>query len=136
VTGSAVRLVDEAGAARRFRRPVAAARSTWAPTVVLKSAQGVWELVGDLLPVLRADLDEVRGSATRTRVPAGCTVLGDPALLVVDDTATVEPLVVFDTRSGPIWLQAGAEVNAEAERSRELRRGEPAEAELQAPAKD
>jgi membrane protein len=38
------------------------------------------------------------------------------------------------------WLSAlalllGAEINAEAERSRELRRGEPAEAELQAPAK-
>jgi membrane protein len=37
-----------------------------------------------------------------------------------------------------LWLSAlallfGAEVNAEAERSRELRRGEPAEAELQAP---
>jgi membrane protein len=38
------------------------------------------------------------------------------------------------------WLSAvallfGAEINAEAERSRELRRGEPAETELQAPAK-
>jgi membrane protein len=39
-----------------------------------------------------------------------------------------------------LWLSSvallfGAEVNAEAERSRELRRGEPAESELQAPAK-
>jgi membrane protein len=39
-----------------------------------------------------------------------------------------------------LWLSSvalllGAEVNAEAERSRELRRGEPAERELQAPAK-
>jgi membrane protein len=39
-----------------------------------------------------------------------------------------------------LWLSAvalllGAEINAEAERSRELRRGEPAELELQAPAK-
>jgi membrane protein len=39
-----------------------------------------------------------------------------------------------------LWISAlallfGAEVNAEAERSRELRRGEPAEAELQAPAR-
>ena len=37
-----------------------------------------------------------------------------------------------------LWLTGvallfGAEVNAEAERSRELRRGEPAEVELQAP---
>jgi membrane protein len=39
-----------------------------------------------------------------------------------------------------LWLSGvalllGAEINAEAERSRELRRGEPAEVELQAPAK-
>ena len=39
-----------------------------------------------------------------------------------------------------LWLSAvalllGAEINAEAERSRELRTGEPAELELQAPAK-
>jgi membrane protein len=39
-----------------------------------------------------------------------------------------------------LWISAvalllGAEINAEAERSRELRRGEPAEVELQAPAK-
>jgi membrane protein len=39
-----------------------------------------------------------------------------------------------------LWLSAlallfGAEVNAEAERSRELRRGEPAERRIQAPAK-
>jgi len=39
-----------------------------------------------------------------------------------------------------LWLSSlallvGAEINAEAERSRELRRGEPAERELQAPAR-
>jgi membrane protein len=37
---------------------------------------------------------------------------------------------------GALALLFGAEVNAEAERSRELRRGEPAEVELQAPTKD
>jgi membrane protein len=40
-----------------------------------------------------------------------------------------------------LWLSGvalllGAEINAEAERSRELRRGEPAESEIQAPTKD
>jgi membrane protein len=40
-----------------------------------------------------------------------------------------------------LWLSGvallfGAEINAEAERSRELRRGEPAETKLQAPPKD
>jgi membrane protein len=39
-----------------------------------------------------------------------------------------------------LWLSGlallfGAEINAEAERSRELRRGEPAELDLQAPAR-
>jgi membrane protein len=39
-----------------------------------------------------------------------------------------------------LWISSvallfGAEINAEAERSRELRRGEPAERELRAPAK-
>jgi membrane protein len=33
-------------------------------------------------------------------------------------------------------LLFGGELNADAERSRELRRGEPAEVELQAPTKD
>ena len=37
---------------------------------------------------------------------------------------------------GALALLFGAEVNAEAERSRELRRGEPAEVDLQAPTKD
>jgi membrane protein len=37
---------------------------------------------------------------------------------------------------GGLALLFGAEVNAEAERSRELRRGEPAEVDLQAPTKD
>jgi membrane protein len=36
---------------------------------------------------------------------------------------------------GGLAMLFGAEVNAEAERSRELRRGEPAETEIQAPAK-
>jgi len=50
---------------------------------------------------------------------------------------SLAPVVVMLTW---LWLSAvalllGAEINAEAERSRELRRGEPAEAELQAPAK-
>jgi membrane protein len=34
-----------------------------------------------------------------------------------------------------VALLLGAEINAEAERSRELRKGEPAEVELQAPSK-
>jgi membrane protein len=48
--------------------------------------------------------------------------------------AAVVILLVWFWLSG-VALLFGAEINAEAERSRELRRGEPAEVELQAPAK-
>jgi UDP-N-acetylglucosamine diphosphorylase/glucosamine-1-phosphate N-acetyltransferase len=84
------------------------------PAITLKGKRlaGAWELIADLAAVLRADLDAACLAAARTRVPAGCTVLGDAALLMVDDTAIVEPHVVFDTRGGPIWVQAGAEIRA------------------------
>lgn len=117
-TGSAVRLVDESGATIGAALPPKmewngpGALAPTAPTVVLKGRRllGAWELIADLPGVLRADLDAARLAAKRTRVPAGCTVLGDAALLVVDDAAAVEPHVVFDTRGGPIWVQALAEI--------------------------
>ncbi len=83
-----------------------------APTVTLQGRRlaGVWTLVGDLLPALRADLAEALEAGGPGRAPAGGTVIGDASLLRVDDGAVVEPLVVFDTRNGPVWIQAGAEV--------------------------
>ncbi len=48
-------------------------------------------------------LDHAAGGA----VPAGCVVLGDPAALAVAG-ATVEPMVVFDVRKGPIILEPGS----------------------------
>ncbi len=73
---------------------------------------GVWQLVGDLVPTLRTDLDSVRGAHLPTRTPAGCTILGDPAGLIVEEGVQVEPFVVLDLRHGPIWIQAGAEVRS------------------------
>ncbi len=70
---------------------------------------GAWQLVGDLGPVLRGDIAAAR-PAHGSRVPAGCTVLGDGADLIVEEGAVVEPHVVFDLRAGPVWLRAGAEV--------------------------
>lgn len=72
--------------------------------------EGIWQLVGDLVPTLNADLGTVLAGHLPTRVPAGCTVLGDVAGLIVEEGAQVEPLVVFDLRAGPVWIQAGAEV--------------------------
>jgi UDP-N-acetylglucosamine diphosphorylase/glucosamine-1-phosphate N-acetyltransferase len=61
---------------------------------------------------LRADLERERLQRDWDRVPAGCVVIGDPALLLVDDTAVIEPHVVFDTRNGPVWVRRQAEVRA------------------------
>ena len=84
------------------------------PAVALrgKRLDGVWEIVADLTGVLRADIETERAGREGGRIPAGCTVLGDPAQLLVDDGALVEPLVVFDLRSGPVWIRAGAEIRA------------------------
>lgn len=114
--GRPVRLVDHGGEPVGSLIPAGVATprapDPAAPSVTLKGKRlaGAWELVGDLVPTLRADLDAALADSGPGRVPAGCTVLGDAALLRVDDGAAVEPLVVFDTRGGPIWLQAGADV--------------------------
>lgn len=94
--------------------PGAAGISESWPSVAVpgKVLGGAWELVGDLVTALRADLERVRGGHLPTRVPAGCTVLGDPACLIVEEGARVEPLVVFDVRDGPVWIQSGAEIRA------------------------
>jgi len=73
---------------------------------------GAWELVANLPARLLADLAVAREATDGARVPAGTTVLGDPADLLIEDTAAVEPLVVLDTRNGPIWIRAGAEVRS------------------------
>lgn len=73
---------------------------------------GVWQLVGSLVTTLRSDLEGVCSGHLPTRVPAGCTVLGDAADLIVEEGAHVEPLVVFDLRNGPVWIQTGTEIRA------------------------
>ena len=86
-------------------------KASWPAVVVAgKLLAGAWEIIADLVPALRADLDAIRADRAAARVPAGCTVLGDAAALLVDDGAHVEPLVAFDTRGGPIWVQEGAEI--------------------------
>ncbi len=118
--GAPLRLVDAGGETIGAVLPAGAA---WAgaralppesPAVTLpgKRLAGAWELVADLPALLRADLDAARTAGGHPRVPGGCTVLGDPALLMVEDAAVVEPLVVFDTRGGPIRVEAGAELRS------------------------
>jgi UDP-N-acetylglucosamine diphosphorylase/glucosamine-1-phosphate N-acetyltransferase len=72
--------------------------------------EGAWRLVADLPAVLQADLAAVAASHV-PQVPDGCTVLGDPARVFAGEAA-VEPHVVFDVRTGPVWLGRGVEVRA------------------------
>jgi len=73
---------------------------------------GAWQIIGDLAPVLRGDLETRRRVYGGARVPPGCTVLGDAGHVLVDERAQVEPLVVFDVRNGPVWVRAGAEIRS------------------------
>jgi UDP-N-acetylglucosamine diphosphorylase/glucosamine-1-phosphate N-acetyltransferase len=76
------------------------------PGVVLHGAH-------DLVPALeRLLLDDVRALlGDSDPLPAGTTVLGDPAAIALHDAA-VEPGVVFDVRNGPVVLESGAEVRS------------------------
>jgi len=70
--------------------------------------RGTFDLVGALDHFLTADcLGFASGECDP--VPAGSVVLGDPALVLCRNGA-VEPGVVFDTRSGPVVVERGAEV--------------------------
>jgi UDP-N-acetylglucosamine diphosphorylase/glucosamine-1-phosphate N-acetyltransferase len=77
-----------------------------------KRLDGVWQIIKDLVPALREDLELERKEREGGRVPTSCTVLGDPANLLIDEGAAIEPHVVFDTRNGPIWIQQGAQIRA------------------------
>lgn len=84
-----------------------------APTLSFtgRRIRGAWELVRDLVPTLSADLDAMVRERGASRVPAGCSVLGDPSLVICDG-ASVEPYTVFDTRGGPVVLEHGVEVRS------------------------
>ncbi len=68
-----------------------------------------WDYVGQLSPMLASDL-AVLGPALALQQHAG-TVLGTHPVFV-EQGATVEPHVVFDTALGPVLVRAGATVQA------------------------
>jgi len=71
--------------------------------------RGVHDLVGCLEQLLREDVLKLLGDSDP--VPAGSTVLGDPAWIALRESA-IEPGVVFDTRNGPVVLESGVEVRS------------------------
>jgi UDP-N-acetylglucosamine diphosphorylase/glucosamine-1-phosphate N-acetyltransferase len=76
------------------------------PGMVLR---GVYDLVAALERLLPDDVRALLGDTDP--LPAGSTVLGDPAAIALRD-AVVEPGVVFDVRTGPVVLESGAEVRS------------------------
>src|SRR2546430_662771 len=94
------------GPGATWDRPQPHARTIEVAGVVL---HGVYDLVATLEQLLHADLRALLGDADP--IPAGTTVLGDPAAIASHD-AVVEPGVVFDVRGGPAALASAAEVRA------------------------
>ena len=69
-----------------------------------------WELIA-------VNADELRSgyavyTASRQRGEHVATVLGDPALVFVEENAVVEPGVILDAAEGPVVVAAGARVKA------------------------
>jgi UDP-N-acetylglucosamine diphosphorylase / glucose-1-phosphate thymidylyltransferase / UDP-N-acetylgalactosamine diphosphorylase / glucosamine-1-phosphate N-acetyltransferase / galactosamine-1-phosphate N-acetyltransferase len=70
----------------------------------------VWDLVGHLPDMLQADALAMM-PATGHLVPATLTVIGTHAVHV-DESATVEPMVIADATAGPVLIGRGAHVQA------------------------
>ncbi len=70
-----------------------------------------WELVEHNGDCLRQDFQSV--VRTKERVPSSnFTVVGDPELVHVAPSATVEPMVVFNTHNGPVMVDEEALITA------------------------
>ena len=70
----------------------------------------VWDFITMLSPLLREDI-EALGPTLECSMPAEAIRLGRGNVFV-EDGATVEPAVCFDTTDGPILIRAGATVRA------------------------
>ncbi len=118
--GKPARLVDAAGETvgavldRGVAFTTPAAIPDKLPTVKLEGRvlAGAWELVKELPALLTADIEAARADLPDAVVPAGTTLIGHPSHLVIEEGASVEPLVVFDVRNGPIWIRKGAEIRS------------------------
>jgi UDP-N-acetylglucosamine diphosphorylase/glucosamine-1-phosphate N-acetyltransferase len=86
--------------------PLAAAQAVEVPGLVL---HGVFDLIPALQKLLPDDARAMLGDSDP--VPAGSTVIGDPAALALHG-ALIEPGVVFDLTHGPVVIEGGAEIRA------------------------
>jgi UDP-N-acetylglucosamine diphosphorylase/glucosamine-1-phosphate N-acetyltransferase len=89
---------------------------TWKGTLPHHPAGGrllryPWELVDANAEQLRVDFGRP-APGRKPPLPAGIAVVGPPERLRVDPTADVDPMVVADTRHGPVVIDAEAGVTA------------------------
>jgi len=71
--------------------------------------EGVWDLIGQLTPQLTDDIALISPSLQALKHTRD--VIGDHSV-VVEETATVEPYVVFDASAGPILVRRGSTISA------------------------
>lgn len=86
--------------------PLADAHAIEVPGLVL---HGVFDLLPALLKLLPEDTRAMLGDSDP--VPAGSTVIGDPAALALHE-ALVEPGVVFDVSHGAVVIESGVEIRS------------------------
>jgi UDP-N-acetylglucosamine diphosphorylase/glucosamine-1-phosphate N-acetyltransferase len=88
----------------------------WKEKLPQRPAGGVmidypWDLIGHNAAALEEDY-EVGWAARQPARPEGVSVLGPPERFVADPEAHVEPLVLVDTRNGPVLVDHGAVVRS------------------------
>jgi len=71
---------------------------------------GVWQLVTDLVPQLSEDLGTLI-DRYRQPVPQGSIVIGTHPVLL-EEGASIEPMVCFDVTAGPVLVRRGAHIRA------------------------
>ena len=111
----AVRLATERNSAE-FAEGAPALATFVAPGAVVHDLGGhwlsaVWDLVGQLAPMLTADIPLLAADLMVSRPPAHATVVGQHEVHV-EGGAHVEPYVVLDATAGPILLRKGATVQS------------------------
>lgn len=70
-----------------------------------------WELVSRNAEQLTRDVEALHPHPMTPRLPTGAHHIGEHAL-VIDESAEIEPGTVFNTSSGPIWLDRSTSVRA------------------------
>lgn len=89
----------------------------WKRTLPGREAGGTlveypWDLVEANGAALAQDYAAWKSARERKCIPGGVTVLGPWEELLIDPSATVEPLVVADTTRGPVLVDRGAVIDA------------------------